>query len=119
MTYEFNDDEAETMWVFGNYTVLVSLLMGLVGVIGIFSLILSDHDNVRTFVLLMEFIFLIVIAAILFRPSDNFRNIATSEGRDIQELMRGIDEFSLAFAVTAVLIAVIGMLNFLLILSKI
>ena len=120
MSYEFTDSEAEQMWIFGNKLVIVTIVMAITGILGLFISMINFGDmSTRDFVLFMEFIFLIVIAIILYRPSDNFTRIATSEGRDIQELMRGIKEFSFAFIITATLITLIGLLNFLLIIDKV
>ncbi|MHA2249146.1 MAG: hypothetical protein ACXAD7_02235 [Candidatus Kariarchaeaceae archaeon] len=120
MSYEFTDNEAEQMWIFGNRLVIMTIVMAISGILGLFISMTNFGDmGNRDFVLFMEFIFLIFIAIVLYRPSDNFTRIATSEGRDIQELMRGIKEFSFAFVVTAILITIMGLLNFILIIDKV
>lgn len=119
--YEFDDDEAEKIWVFGNKLTILALLMFVTSIIGILTslALFSDGDNTRPTVLLFEFIFLIVISVVLFRPSDNFKKVATSEGRDMAELLVGLKEFKFAFSFSAIMIVVIGISNFILILNKI
>ena len=121
MAYEFSDSEAETMWLFGNKLTILGLLMIIGGILGIAmgALSLGAGDKIRAMIILIEAIFLIVIGVVLFRPSDNFKNIAISEGKDIPELMRGVFEFNQAFLISAGCIAVIGFLNLILILQKI
>ncbi|MHA2171500.1 MAG: hypothetical protein ACXAB7_16555 [Candidatus Kariarchaeaceae archaeon] len=121
MTYEFSEEEGEVLWVFGNKLVIVSLLLGLSGILGFFAIIaeLTEDNQVRSIVLITQFLFLVVSAVVLYRPSDNFTRIATSEGKDIQELMRGVDEFTFGFTIVAILMFVVGLLNYYLILDKI
>ena len=120
MTYEFSDEEAENMWVLGNKISIVGLLMVFGGIIGSVNAIreLDEDDRLRAIILLFEFLFLIIIGVVLLRPSDNFKRIATSEGKDISELMEGVKEFALGFKISAMLVGVLGFLNIILVLSK-
>ena len=120
MAYEFSDEEAESMWVLGNKISIVGLLMVFGGIIGSVNAIreLDEDDNIRAIILLFEFLFLIVIGVILLRPSDNFKRIATSEGKDVSELMQGIDEFAAGFKISAILVGILGLLNIILVFSK-
>lgn len=121
-TYEFDENEAEIVWIFGNKISIASLLMMAGGVIGVtvgFIDAIKSETPLRGIVLLIEFLFLIVIGFILSRPSDNFKRIATSEGRDIPELIQGIKEFNFAFLIAAGLVGIIAILNFILILVKV
>jgi hypothetical protein len=121
LTYEFSDIEAEKIWVFGNKLVISSLIMLVAGVLGIFFTIarFNQLEQMRAVVYITEFLFLIAIAVLLFRPSDNFKMIATSEGRDMDELMKGLNEFKLAFVMTTLLILTIGIFQFVLLLEKV
>ena len=119
--YEFSDDEAETMWLFGNKLTILGLLMVIGGILGIAMGFLSfdQSDKTRVMIQLIEAIFLVIIGIVLFRPSDNFKNIAISEGKDIPELMQGVFEFTQAFLISAGCIAAIGFLNLVLMINKI
>ena len=121
MTYEFTDIESEKIWSFGNKLVITSLIMLVAGVLGIFFTIAryNQLNNVHATIYIIEFIFLIVIALLLFRPSDNFKLIATTEGNDIDELMKGLNDFKLAFMVTIGLLVFIGILQFIIIMEKV
>ena len=120
MAYEFSDEEAENMWVLGNKISIVGLLMVFGGIIGSVNAIreLDEDDQLRAIILLFEFLFLVAIGVVLLRPSDNFKRIATSEGKDISELMKGIKEFALGFKISAILVGVLGFLNVILVFSK-
>ena len=119
MTYEFNDEEAESVWLFGNYIMIASLIMALATIIGLLTFLPKYADlTFPDVVMILNFLFLIPIAIYLFRPSDNFKRIATTEGKDIPELMQGIEEFNYGFLITSILIALIGILNFILIFVK-
>lgn len=119
--YEFNDEEAERIWLFGNKIAIIALALAVGAILGFFAsiLTLSGEANIRDIFLLIEYIFLVVIAFFLFRPSDNFKAIAESEGTDIDELMTGIKDFNVAFLVIAGLIATISVMQFILILLKV
>ncbi len=121
MTYEFTDIESEKIWIFGNKLVITSLIMLVAGVLGIFFTIarFNQLNSVQASVYIIEFIFLIIIALLLFRPSDNFKMISTTEGNDIDELMKGLNDFKLAFMVTTGLLVFIGILQFILIMEKV
>lgn len=120
MTYEFNEEEAENMWVLGNKVAIVGLLMIFGGVIGFVNSArgFDDVDNMRSIVFAFQFVFLIVIGIVLFRPSDNFKRVATSEGKDIPELMEGIEELTLGFFISSILIGLIAFLNVILVFDK-
>ncbi len=122
MSYEFNDTEAEQMWIFGNRIAIVSIILGTSAIIGIITSIIkiiNNTDVTRSIILMLDFIAMLFIAIFLFLPSDNFKEIAVSEGRDIQELMRGLQEFRTAFLITAGVVIFSGILSFILILHKI
>jgi hypothetical protein len=121
MAYEFNDEEAENMWVLGNKISLVGLLMIFGGIIGSVDSIrnIDGGNQLRVTIFLFEFLFLIVIGVVLLRPSDNFKRIATSEGKDIPELMEAVKEFTLGFNISAVLIGILAILNIVLVFTKI
>jgi hypothetical protein len=120
MAYEFNDEEAENMWVLGNKISIVGLLMIFGGIIGSVDSIrnINEGNQLRVTIFLFEFLVLIVIGVILFRPSDNFKRISTSEGKDIPELMEAMKEFTLGFKISAVLIGVLAFLNVILVYAK-
>ncbi|MHA2027972.1 MAG: hypothetical protein ACW99A_07085 [Candidatus Kariarchaeaceae archaeon] len=120
MAYEFNDEEAENMWVLGNKISIVGLLMIFGGIIGSVDSIrnINEGNQLRVTIFLFEFLVLIVIGVILFRPSDNFKRISTSEGKDIPELMEAVKEFTLGFKISAVLIGVLAFLNVILVYAK-
>ncbi|OLS27358.1 MAG: hypothetical protein HeimC2_11950 [Candidatus Heimdallarchaeota archaeon LC_2] len=121
MAYEFKDEEAENMWVLGNKVAVVGLLMIFGGIIGFINSTrgFDDVDNTRSIIFSIQFVFLIVIGIILFRPSDNFKRIATSEGKDITELMEAIDEFTVGFLISSILIGLIAFLNVILLFDKV
>ena len=119
MTYEFDDDEAEKLWIFGNQIMIVSAALFIIGVFGIVTNILAmvrGVATVETTFRLIEFAIVLGISILLFRPSDNFKRISTSEGRDIDELMIGIKEFNLAFMLISSGILIIALITSLLIL---
>ncbi|MCY3414467.1 MAG: hypothetical protein INQ03_22660 [Candidatus Heimdallarchaeota archaeon] len=114
--YEFEDTDAEILWKFGNKLSIVAILLGTGALFGIITSLLNlfEEETTSTIVNLFEFIFLLGISIIIYFPSDNFKSIATSEGRDIDELMRGFKEFNMAFLAISGLIIVVGILNFIL-----
>ncbi|MCY3412712.1 MAG: hypothetical protein INQ03_13825 [Candidatus Heimdallarchaeota archaeon] len=119
--YEFDDDKAEVMWNFGNKLSIISLILGTGAIFGVIASILriiDSEEKTPHVIKMFEFIFLLGIAVIIYFPSDNFKNISTSEGRDIDELMRGFKEFNMAFLAIAGIILVVGLLNFAMLLLK-
>lgn len=119
MTYEFDDEEAEKLWIFGNQIMIVSAALFIIGVFGIvtnFLIMVRGAGTVETAFRLLEFAIVLGVSLLLFRPSDNFKRISTSQGRDIDELMIGIKEFNFAFLLIASGILVISLITSILIL---
>lgn len=81
-------------------------MLGLLGIVSIINVILKwdPHDtNIQILAIISSF-FIIVMAVMLYRPSDNFEKIDDTEGRDIEELMTGINDLMQAFQVIIILV---------------
>ncbi|RMG36711.1 MAG: hypothetical protein D6732_07910 [Methanobacteriota archaeon] len=120
MPYEFSDEEAEKMWIFGNQIMIFSSALFVIGIFGVGDVILTvlrAPFTFEIFVRLVSFLGTIGISILLIRPSDNFKKISVSEGRDISELMQGLREFNMGFVVISVLLILIGVLLGILIVS--
>ncbi len=111
MPYEFSDDEAEKMWIFGNQIMIFSSALFVIGLFGVADIILTVLRAPFTFEIffrLLAFLGTIGISILLIRPSDNFKKISVSEGRDISELMQGLREFNMGFTVISGVLVVIS-----------
>lgn len=107
MPYEFSDEEAEKMWIFGNQIMIFSAALFVIGLFGFGETILTMLRNQLTLEMsfkLISFIGIIGISIILIRPSDNFKKISVSEGRDISELMQGLREFNIGFTLISLVL---------------
>lgn len=109
MSYEFNDADANVLKNLGNKFVVLGSIMIVTGVMTVTSYLLSgDIFATKKMSEAVNFVILLISGIILYRPSDNLINIATTEGRDIQELMQAIKEFSFAFLVTGLLFLIVA-----------
>ncbi len=105
MSYEFTDEEAEKMWIFGNQIMIFSSAIFLIGLFGLSTTILimiKEPISLKLINNLIAFAGTLGVSLLLFRPSDNFKKISVSEGRDIEELMEGLKEFNFGFLVISI-----------------
>lgn len=106
MTYEFKSEEALVLDQLGRKLTLFGLLIILFGIGGIVSdLIFSGIDKLLANIL--GYVAILIPGILLYRPADNLRNIAKTEGRDIKELMQAISDFNVAFFISGGLIFVL------------
>ncbi|MHA2253114.1 MAG: hypothetical protein ACXAD7_22315 [Candidatus Kariarchaeaceae archaeon] len=73
--------------------VIQAILFALIGIVSALTALSSDATS-EAFLGLLQAILFIVMGVIFFQPADNFRRIATTEGRDITELMTGFRELN-------------------------
>ncbi|MFW9998029.1 MAG: hypothetical protein ACFFD4_38660 [Candidatus Odinarchaeota archaeon] len=60
----------------------------------------------QTIVLVIQASMFIMMGVVFFRPADNLRKIAKTEGKDITELMKALKDLSLGFLVLFLLVLV-------------
>ena len=112
MAYEFSDDDGNKMLQFSRVIVVfgtVILLNGAAQMIRYFAS-LGSTDELSTYYALASSVE-IIIGVLFMRPSDNFENIATTEGQDIEELLQGLKEYDLNLWVIMSLIGFIVILT--------
>ncbi|MFV2014276.1 MAG: DUF5362 family protein [Candidatus Heimdallarchaeota archaeon] len=99
--YEFNDKENKQFTEFSFSLFILSVSLGAVGFI-IMILGFVSPLNITDIITGLAFI---AIAVSLFLPVQNFKNIVSTEGNDMNELMNGFTILSRGF--TFVLVATI------------
>lgn len=83
--YEFNDKENEQIGTFSLRLLVLSATLGAAGLISILLGIISPF-NATDVITGMAFI---AIGSSLFLPVQNFKNIISTKGNDMKELMKG------------------------------
>jgi hypothetical protein len=108
--YEFSREENSTILALAKRMRAVSLLLGLTGIIAIANAIhsLLAGDTPAAFGGIIAGAFAIVQSIVFFRPTDNLKNIVSTEGEDIAELMQGIGELASGLRVIVILLAAIA-----------
>ncbi|MHA1941363.1 MAG: hypothetical protein ACW97P_06525 [Candidatus Hodarchaeales archaeon] len=99
MTYEFRDEDANVIENVGNKAFFLALFFAFGGLILIIIAGINEdnYSNGIVFWLVLQGILQVAIGILFLRPSDNFTNVATTEGRDIEELMTGLKEMAWGF----------------------
>src|SRR4051812_35865215 len=119
-SFEFTPDQNNVLASLARRLTFVGMLIILTGVGRVvLTLVRGQGEGLSLTVIILLLISLvnIVIGVILWRPSDNFRRIATTEGRDIPELMTALNELSAGFNLLQYLLlgggvlAIIGLLT--------
>lgn len=103
MTYEFGPAENKTIDGVGMRGLLIGILLILIAVASITrTLALVDSDIVLSTLTMIQDIVLILIAIAFLLPFLNFRKIAKTESKDINEFMDGIRKMTLGFIIIIV-----------------
>lgn len=112
MVYEFTDKDARIMSAVGSKFQWFGLMMIVLGTASLlFPWVFSGPGDLLPKILdTLRSLAGVLVGVLLYRPSDNLKNIFSTEGRDIPELMTAIKELRLAFTLCAVLFASITLL---------
>ena len=104
--YEFSSEENIVILTLAKRMRAVSLLMGLTGLIAIGNAIpgLLAGGTPTGIGGLVAGAFAILQSVVFFRPTDNLKNIVSSEGEDIAELMQGIGELATGLKILVILL---------------
>lgn len=107
--YEFTEEENTEILKLAKFMKITAILVIVFGVLAfVFSVISVD------LVAIFYFGFLIIAGISFYMPTDNFTNIAKTEGSDIQELMTGFKElFNFWNVVIALLVVLFALELFL------
>jgi hypothetical protein len=109
--YEFSSEENTVILTLAKRMRTVSLLLGLTGLIAIGNAIpgLLEGGTPTGVGGLIAGVFAILQAIIFFRPTDNLKNIVTTEGEDIAELMQGIGELAGGLKMMVILLGLMAL----------
>ena len=108
--YEFSSEESIVILSLAKRMRAVSVLLGLTGLLAIGNAIpgLSDGGTPTGIGGLIAGAFAILQSIIFFRPTDNLKNIVTTKGEDIAELMQGIGELAVGLKIIVILLVSIA-----------
>jgi hypothetical protein len=104
--YEFSSEENIVILSLAKRMRAVSVLLGLTGLIAIGNAIpgLLNGGTPTGIGGLIAGAFAIVQSIVFFRPTDNLKNIVTTKGEDIAELMQGIRELAAGLKIVVILL---------------
>ena len=107
--YEFSKEDnvvfdalSKRMAHFGILTMITGTLSAIGGIGAIAAQGFAYEPAVGTFLAIV----LLIIGITIYRPTDNLRRIAKTEGSDIEELMTALKEFNNGFGIVFVLVLV-------------
>lgn len=113
MSYEFSSEDNELFTVFSQKIVIIGILTTASGfffmLYGFFSF--DDVDGMKGTALIIEGLLFMGIGIAFIRPNDNFKKIATTENSDINQLMTGLNEFSIGFKFMTIFLGIIIILD--------
>lgn len=104
--YEFDANQEKVIKNVATRFIVIAVLLALGGIMGVLTeLILLVNQQKEFAILLMAQASLQIIMGIFFfRPSDNFRRIVSTEGRDISELMIGLNDLTMGIKIIVLLV---------------
>jgi hypothetical protein len=110
--YEFSSEENIVILSLARRMRAVSLLLGLTGLIAIGNAIpgLLSGGTPAGIGGLIAGAFAILQSIVFFRPTDNLKNIVSSEGEDIAELMQGIGELAGGLKIIVILLGAMAVI---------
>ena len=105
MSYEFTEKENTIFMNLSNYMTMASILFLING----FMAGIHFFRNGQVFFLLFA-ISMIILSITFYIPTDNFKRIVTTTGRDIGELLEGFTEINSGWSIL-ILILIVHTLN--------
>jgi len=108
--YEFSSEENIVILSLAKRMRAVSVLLGLTGLIAIGNAIpgLLAGSTPTGVGGLIAGAFAILQSIVFFRPTNNLKNIVTTEGEDIEELMQGLGELAAGLKIVVILLGSIA-----------
>lgn len=104
--YEFTKEENAEIMKLATYMKITSILVVVFGILAlVFSLIVVDLVSA------LYFGFFIIAGISFYLPTDNFRNIAKTEGNDIEELIKGFKELFNFWNLVIIILAILLVLE--------
>jgi hypothetical protein len=101
MAYEFSDNDAATIKAVGTRLIFQGIFLFLIGLAGL-AYLLIHINTISTFQLTLTSIQylgeMLVGVALLYSPT-HFNKVATTKGKDIQELITGFKKLSTSFLI--------------------
>ncbi|MHA2253112.1 MAG: hypothetical protein ACXAD7_22305 [Candidatus Kariarchaeaceae archaeon] len=94
--YEIPHEIAEDIKLSATTFIVQAILLALIGIVSGLTALGNDETS-KAFLMLIQAILFIIMGVVFFLPSDNFRRISATEGRDITELMTGFRELNFGF----------------------
>lgn len=108
-SYEFSEQQNKTMVSLATRLTAFGILIiinGLLRVVVTFARQQAEGGTLAVLVVLVIALFNIAIGVMIWHPADNFKRIATTQGKDIHELMTGLKELTSGFNLMQYLVGV-------------
>lgn len=106
MTYEFSSSEDAVIHGVGIRGVIIGTVLLAIAIVDFVKLFqLGIEADLQTVLTVIQDIFLVLIALAFILPFYNYRNIAKTEGKDIELLMSGISRMKMGFIIIASVLA--------------
>jgi len=83
------------------------LILSILVLLGGAGMLVDYFFGNRHYIAITRGIIYVIMAFTIYLPTDNFRNIAKTEGRDISELMTAFNEISKGWLFTNILFAIV------------
>ena len=107
--YEFSSEQNRTIRNVSSRVMWQGVLLALGGVFGLIADFLKK-DTLTTsdfIVTVAQSALFVVMGVLILRPSDNFKRITTTVGKDVKELMSGFKELNFATVLSIVFLILI------------
>jgi hypothetical protein len=100
MTYEFSSDEDKVIDGVGMRGLLIGLLLILVAIVNtIKNVLILESINVLLILTIVQNVVAVTVAIAFILPFYDFRTLAKTEGKDINEFMEGIQKMTLGYII--------------------
>ncbi len=104
--YEFDKNQEQVIKNVATRCIVQAVLLAIGGIMGVLTelILLANKQFMIAIALMAQAALQIVMGILFFRPADNFRRIAGTQGRDISELMIGLNDLSVGFKIIVFLV---------------
>jgi hypothetical protein len=92
--------------------IYIAVIIFIVSAIDIFYILTSSEIKPEYWVYFVQDLLLIGVGIAFLLPFNNFRNVVTTSGNDVEEILTGMEKMTLGFKLISLFILMIFLLGF-------
>jgi uncharacterized membrane protein len=112
MSYEFSKDDELIISSISMKGIYIAAIISIISVIDIFYILTSSEIKPEYWVYLTQGVLQIGIGIAFLLPFNNFRNVVTTSGNDVEAILAGMEKMTLGFKLISLFVLLVFLLGF-------